>query len=29
MTYTMKILLFCLALSMCIVGMSQMGYTFN
>jgi len=29
MTYTMKFLLFCLGLTMCIVGISQMGYTFN
>ena len=29
MTYTMKFLLFCLGLTMCIVGISQMGYTLN
>jgi len=28
MHYTLKVLLFCLAVTMCIVGASQMGFVF-
>ena len=29
MSYTTKVLLFCLGVAMCIVGVAQMGYTLN
>jgi hypothetical protein len=28
MSYTTKVVLFCIGLAMCIVGLSQMGYVF-
>jgi len=29
MSFTTKVLLLCLGVAMCLVGMAQMGYTFS